>query len=192
MTRVYAILAHPKGKSSLNGHIFYSIVDHLKKNGVTVDVLDLYQHADNIPFYYPKDAEDKNIERSDFFKENKERFMAADRILVVYPVYDFCVPAILKCWVETIGDYACTMDKYPPKALHKIKKAMIVNTAGMPNFYRWFFTRNSATETMKRIFKFIGIKPIAIHEIGSADKLTPEKVNRHMKKILAKADWLAK
>ena len=75
---VYAILAHPKGKNSLNGHIFYSLVQDLKNKGATVDILDLYDHADQISLYYPKDAGAKNPELTDFYKENKEnRFFNA-------------------------------------------------------------------------------------------------------------------
>ena len=43
---------------------------------------------------------------------------------------------------------------------------------------------------MKRIFKFIGIKKIAIYEIGSVDKLNDQKIKHHLDKILKKGTWL--
>jgi putative NADPH-quinone reductase len=185
MTRVYAVLAHPKGKDSLNGHIFYAIVEQLKKQNIEVDVLDLYQQAHRIPFF------SYDAVHTDFFKENKQRFMAADRLVVVYPVYWYSVPGILKCWLDLITNFAWKYEKFPhAKPLHHITKAMVINSAGIPNWYRWLCTKNSASETLKQSFKFIGLPKTYFYEIGNAGKLKPEQIQKHVNTILQKTQWL--
>jgi NAD(P)H dehydrogenase (quinone) len=185
--RVLAVLAHPN-KHSLNAHLFNAAIEQLKKHGAIVDVLNLYEHAHRIPFY-----DRTTIHTNEFFLENKERFMAADRLLIVHPVWWYSVPGILKSWLDLITNFAW---KYKggsthAQALHNIKKALVINTAGMSNFVRWFCTRNSATAQVKQTFKFIDLTNAIFYEIGSTDSLTPELIKKHTEKIMSKADWLA-
>ena len=185
MIRVLAVLAHPK-KDSHNGRFFYATVEHLKKQpNIQVDVLDLYEHAQRIPFY-----DFNTIKTNPFFLENKERIMAADRLLIMYPVWWYSVPGILKCWMDLISNYAWQYQEPYARPLHKITKSLVVNTAAMPNLFRWLFTRNSATETVKRMFRFMGIKQFVFYEIGRTEKLTSAQEKKHLEKIIKKSDWL--
>lgn len=193
--RVLAVLAHPK-KDSLTGGIFYATVEHLTKQGAQVDVLDLYDRAQEIPFYVPTPAtswttKDQGLAQHPFYHENKERFMAADRLLIAYPVYWYAVPGIMKCWLDLITNYAWKFTKGPYGIpLHPIKKALVVNSASMSNWFRWIRTRNSGSEMLKESFKFLGIPKYYFYEIGSTGSLTKHKVDEHIVKILNKADWL--
>ncbi len=189
--RIYAIIAHPK-KTGINRTLFNAAVDHLKEQGVTVDILDLYERDNDVPFYHPpKEMIPGTDKRFNFFFENKERFMAADRLFIVYPVYWYAVPGILKCWLDLITNYAWKYEGGAcAKPLSKIKKIVVVNTASMPNWVRWFFTRNSATEMMKQSFKFMGLKPYRFYEIGNAEKQTEKDMARHISKVLRLSDWL--
>lgn len=185
--RVLAVLAHPN-KNSLNAYLFNTVVEQLKKHGAIVDVLNLYDHAQRIPFF-----DRTTISNNEFFIENKDRFMAADRLLIVHPVWWYSVPGILKTWLDLITNFAW---KYKggsthAQALHKIKKALVINTAGMSNIVRWLFTRNSATAQIKQTFKFIDLTDTAFYEIGNTDRLTPEIIKKHTERIIKKADWLA-
>ncbi len=191
--RIYAIFAHPK-KDSLNGRIFYDTVNHLRQQGATVDVLDLYDYVADMPFYAPKNHETlQDIKQHAFFHDNKERFMAADRLFIVYPIYWFAVPGVLKCWLDSITNYAWQFNKGPyALPLHSIKKALVVNSASMSNWFRWLRTRNSGTEMVKESLKFLGIRHYTFYEIGNTPSLTPAKINKHIAKICKKADWLIK
>src|SRR5579862_7515815 len=136
--RVLAILAHPR-KESLSGHFFYKTVEHLKSKNIDVDVLDLYDRKDEIPFYIQAGApgwDEQGWAKYPFYTETKERFMSADRIFIVYPLYWYAVPGILKCWIDLITNYAWKYDKGPYGIpLHKIKKALVVNSASMSNWF---------------------------------------------------------
>ena len=187
--RIYAILAHDK-KDSLNGFIFNKVTEHLKNKKFDVDVMHLYDFADQIPFF----VHDKNkTEQNSFFQENKKLFMDADRLLIVHPVYWYSLPGILKCWVDLITNFAWKYEsgKYA-KALHKIKKAMVINTSMAPAWYRKFFTCNPATTQMKENFRFFDIPKFYFYQIGSVSKLDENKVNLHIKKILKIVDELVK
>jgi NAD(P)H dehydrogenase (quinone) len=189
--RIYAIIAHPK-KEGLNRTLFNAAINHLKEQGATVDVLDLYERVHDVPFYVPPKTMTPGADkRFDFFYENKERYMAADRLFIVYPVYWYAVPGILKCWLDLITNFAWKF-KTSTYALPlcTIKKTLVINTASMPNWYRWFCTRNSATEMMKQSFKFMGLKPYKFYEIGKADKLTEKDIAQHIVKVTSLADWL--
>lgn len=188
MTRVYAILAHPK-KDSLSGHIFYTVVKHLRDHGIFVDVLDLYDHKEQIPFYIPSLSQ--NIDQYPFAQQNKDRFMAADRLFIVYPIYWYAVPGIMKCWLDLITNYAWNFDKGPYGIpLHHITKALVVNSAGMSNLFRWFRTKNSGTEMLKDSFKFLGINRYDFYEIGNSGHLTTKKLENHFAKIIKKSNKL--
>jgi len=191
---ILAVLAHPS-KTSTSGSLFYQAVAHLQQlPGVTVDVLDLYDHADRIPFYrLPAAGQPIESAFADapFFAENKARFMAADRLLLVYPVWWYAVPAIMKAWLDLVTNYAFA-SKGPnrARARHKIKKALIINTASMTWWYRLFFTRNSATEMVKQACRFMDIKQIKVHEINGV-RGSGQKKCANLGRVLSLCAWLA-
>jgi putative NADPH-quinone reductase len=193
--RIYAILAHPK-KDSLSGRLFYTTVEHLKSQGVDVDVLDLYEYINQIPYFVPSPSQGwggQGLEKHSFYQENKARFMAADRLFIVYPIYWYAVPGIMKSWLDLITNYAWKFEGGPYGIpLHPIKKALVVNSASMSNWFRWLRTRNSGSEMLKESFKFLGIKDYSFYEIGSTGSLTKAKVDRHQAKILKLSQWLTK
>ena len=192
MTKVYAILAHPR-KDSLVGTLFYTTVKQMRAAGATVDVLDLYERAPEVLFY---EQTLKNTHNA-FFEENKARFMTADRILIMYPVFWYAVPGIMKCWLDLITSYAftygpeqCTIFSNYAIPKHTIKKALVVNSAAMHSWFRWLRTKNSGTEMVKESLKFLSIWNNIFYEIGSTSTLTPDKVQQHQTKILKYSDWL--
>ena len=185
--KIYAIIAHDK-KDSLNGFIFEKIVDHLVTKNADVDILRLYDYTAQIPFFVHNK---EKIEQNAFFQDNKKRFMQADRLLIVHPIYWYSVPAILKAWIDLITNFAWKYEKgYYAKALHKIKKAMVVNTSMAPAWYRKYLTSNPATRQLKETFRFFGILEFYFYEIGSVNKLDKQKVEKHVQKILKVADKL--
>jgi putative NADPH-quinone reductase len=188
--KVLAILANDK-KKSLNRFLFEKIISDLKHKNITVDILDLYQRQGDIPFYVQPNRGDSITEEEladyPFFQEHKERFLAADMLLVVAPVYWYSVPGILKCWFDLITNFAWkytgSMQAWP---LHNIKKAVVITTMDIPWWYKVFITHNVIARQFREIFKFIGIKKVIIYEITSVHKLDQAIVSTHLQKILQK------
>jgi len=183
--RVYALIAHDKEKS-LTRHVFNSVTDYLKKSGAEVDMLDLYQQADQIPFYWHNK---EKLHSFPFFQENKERFMTADRLLISFPVYWYSVPGILKCWIDLITSFAWKYEQgFYAKPLHHIQKGLFLSATMTPNWFNRFILGNPAQNQIKQTCKFIGIYQNQFYNIGSTRHLNDEKVKAHIKKILQLAD----
>jgi len=178
--RVLAVLAHDNPES-LNTYFFNEIVNDLKKNNIEVDVLDLYQRADEIPFFT---VDRKKLEANKFYQENRERFMAADRLLIVFPVYWYSGPGILKCWIDLITNFAYRYTGGTrAKALHKIQSAFVINTSTAPVWFRKIITGDLSCRQLCEFFKWIGIKRSGFYRIG-VKNMTDDKVQYHLKSIL--------
>lgn len=192
--RVLAVLAHPSS-SSTSGKLFYEAVHALQQQGAVVDVLELYHHAAHIPFLQlpevgkPFDSVFSNVP---FYWENKKRFMAADRLLIAYPVWWYAVPGIMKAWLDLITNYAWQNNhkSHYAHARHTITKALIINTASMSWWHRFFGSRNSATEMVKESCKFLGIKTIKVYEVNTAKRRTDAQKATSSKHVAQLAQWL--
>ena len=187
---VLAVIAHDR-KKSLNRFLFESIIKHLTQQGHSVDILDLYQRQNDIPFYVqPTEGSSitgKTLSDFPFFQEHKNRFMAADTLVIVAPVYWYSSPGILKSWFDLITNFAWkyeTPHSLNAKALHHIKRALVVTTMAMPWFFKVFLTRNTIKNHYKSIFNFIDIKNYTIYEITNVTNISPKKVSSHLNKIL--------
>lgn len=186
--KVLAVLANDK-KKSLNRYLFENIIQHLSLQNYTVDVLDLYQHQNDIPFYVQPKAEasitNQSLSSYPFFQEHQARIMAADVLVIVTPIYWYTVPGILKSWLDLITGFAWKYTgKKHAQPLHHIKKVVLVSTMGMPWFYKVFFLRNAVARHLREIFNFMGIKNCIIYEITSVYKLSQHAAQKHLQKIL--------
>ncbi len=186
--KIYAILAN-HDKNSLSSRIFYQVTNHLIQDGHQVDILDLYERKDEIPFYVGHRPDQiPTLHSSAFFHENKERFLAADKLLIVYPIYWYSVPGILKCWFDLITTFAWKFQgKGKPQPLHRIKNAFIINSSMESWWYRRFLTTNPSRRQISQTFDFIGIPNYHFYEIGSTHKLTQEQVTNHINAIITRS-----
>lgn len=152
--RILAIIAHDK-KPSLTHSLFDDAVSYMRDNGYEVDVLDLYDRADDIPFFW---HDKTKLESYPFFQENKERFMAADRLFIIFPVYWYSVPGILKCWIDLITSFAWKYEQgFYARPLHKITKTLFVSITLYPQWFVKIILRNPAMNQLKQTFKYMGI-----------------------------------
>lgn len=178
---IYAIVAHDK-KDSLTHQTFDALINYLKaKKDISLDILDLYERADDIPFYW---SDFNKLSSFPFFHENKERFMKADRLIIFFPVYWYSTPGILKCWIDLITKYAWSYEQgFCARPLHAIRKALVVNTSMSPSWYNKYILRNPAHSQLKQTFTFMGIYDQLFYEIGNTKQLTDKKVSEHIKNI---------
>lgn len=175
MSRILAILAH-HNKESLSGYLYSQTIAELEKQGHTVDALDLYDRAKEIPFYVPV----KNLETFPFFLENRQRFLDADGLLIVFPVYCFAVPGILKCWFDLI---ATELEKISQAKKHP-HKAFVIFSSGAPGFYLRFFTHNNPRSMLSSCFRFMKISQKKFYHIGMTENLNEKKISKHRDTII--------
>lgn len=192
--RIFAVLAH-FNPEALDSYLFNKLVEHYKALGHELDVLDLYHHAHEIPFYYEnRDRKNKFsfLEENTFYRHNRERLLAADRLVIVYPIYWYSVPGILKCWMDLITNFFWhyTPGNLRAQGLHHIPKAFIVNTSSAPRFILRFLFNNTASAQVRHTLQWMGIPSVYFYEIGSVYSLTPAKIEHHVRRMLIKSNAL--
>ena len=179
--RIYAVVAHDR-KDSLTHKVFTSLINYITlKKKITIDILDLYDRADVIPFYW---SDFEKLSSYPFFHENKERFMKADRLILTFPIYWYSTPGILKCWIDLITKFAWKHEQgFYSKPLHNIRKALVLNTTMSPSWFNKYILRNPAHNQLKQTFTFMGIYDQLFYEIGNTKQLTDKKLSVHINNI---------
>ena len=131
----YILLAHPN-KSSFNHAVCRAFVEGLKKAGADYEINDLYVTGFN-PLLAGDDFnqfEDNGILPADILSE-QAKVDRADGLAMIYPVWWNEAPAILKGWFDRVLSKGWAYDISDDgefKALLKIKKVVILNTADNP------------------------------------------------------------
>ncbi|MFC9389648.1 NAD(P)H oxidoreductase [Streptomyces venezuelae] len=114
------VLAHPRS-DSLTAQVAARLHARLKVEGGTVDVLDLYAEGFD-PVLRPEDEPDwENREKvySPVVHAHMDRVLAADDVLVVFPVWWFTPPAILKGWIDRVWNYGFAYGRSRPRLAGK-------------------------------------------------------------------------
>lgn len=179
--RILAIVAHDKA-TSLTKTIFNHALAFLREQkNIELDILDLYDHASEIPFYASDRAQ---LEANAFYQENKERILKADRLLIVFPTYWYGVPGILKCWFDLINQFAWKFNGPYRTAipLHFIKKALMINLTITPRWYNLLWLGDPARDQVKKTLQFLGIEPI-MYTVDRSTRLNEKQLKKHKANI---------
>lgn len=138
--RVLVVHAHPV-ETSFNASLFRMTVDRLEANGHTVDPVDLYAEDFN-----PVMSRDERLNYHDTGINRKpvetyvERLLRADALVLVYPVWNYGFPAILKGWFDRVFlpgvSFGLVNGKVRP-TLHNIGSITVVTSYGGSRFRTW-------------------------------------------------------
>ncbi|HEX5458489.1 MAG TPA: NAD(P)H-dependent oxidoreductase [Steroidobacteraceae bacterium] len=153
--RIHLVYAHPEPRS-LNGSLKDFVVDRLRGAGHEVTISDLYAmrwkaslDAEDFPARDRRDRLDIGCVSRDAYAsgtqtadvaEEQRRLLAADVLLLQFPLWWFHMPAILKGWVDRVFAYGFAYgvgehsdrrwgDRYGDGTF-KGKRAMLIVTAG--------------------------------------------------------------
>ncbi len=163
-----------------------------REAGSTVTIIDVGA----LEFPILRSAEDWNHgETPDALVESQRAVLAADHLVIFFPLWLGTMPALLKAFLEQLfrptlvlggGDNHAAMMK-----LLKGKSARIVVTMGMPALaYSLFFRKHSVKLLQRNILGFIGAGPIRTSLIGLVDQIKPARANKlfsQMRKLGARA-----
>ena len=159
MSKAFLVYGHYNDKS-FNAAIKDTFIETATKNGHSVDCVDLYKEKFNPVFAGEKPDET--------VLDHRKRIEAADTIVLVAPIWNFRMPAIVEGWIDKIlsPPWAFTFKKlfgnygYPLGNL-KDKKAIIFCTYGAPRFAITTFFLNLPIRRLKRgVFHMCGIRNI--------------------------------
>lgn len=174
LLHVYAVFGNDN-VSGMSQALLTTAVDSLTQAGHTVDLLKLYDRASEMPYFQHGR---QNFEPFPFYAENQGRFLQADVLLLVFPVYWYSTPAIVKNWIDLLTGWSYTYESGAyGKAKHHIKKVIILYSCAQekPDKNSMSIVEQQLLET----FKFIGIDDVVMHAVDNVYGLTPEQVTEH-------------
>ena len=118
-------------------------------------------------------AEWQQDEVSAAIKRARAAISWADHIVIVYPLWLGCMPAMLKAFFEQLmrPGYAVPAGKATLNGgLLSGRSARVIVTMGMPGwFYRWYFGAHSLKCLKRNILHFVGIRPVRSIVIGQVE-----------------------
>jgi putative NADPH-quinone reductase len=119
-SRTLLVMAHPR-PDSLTAQVAAHLRARIGAGGGTVDVLDLYAEEFD-PRLTPADEpdwEDREKRYSPEVHAHMERVAAAGEILVVFPVWWFAPPAMVKGWIDRVWNYGFAYGRSTPRLAGK-------------------------------------------------------------------------
>jgi len=177
---IYAIFANDNTRGNTQG-FFNAATGQMVADGHSVDILKLYDRAAEIPFFKHDRA---YLESHPFYLENKERFLGSDVLLIVFPVYWYGVPAILKAWIDMIQGWAYNYQsgRYA-EPLHNVKKVIILYSCAQVNEMKALGKHTPVEEQLLETFKFIGISDIEFYGVDNVYDVSAQDMSKHLAAI---------
>jgi putative NADPH-quinone reductase len=107
-----------------------------------------------------------------------DALLAADHIVIIFPLWLGTMPAILKGFLERVLQpeiFDAAREGRFQKPL-KGKSARIITTMGMPGFvYRWWFGTHALKVLEHNILRFVGAAPVRNTIHGSIESVSDDK-----------------
>ncbi len=103
----------------------------------------------------------------------RDAIVAADHIVMVFPLWLGTMPALVKAFLEQVmrpGTAFEYREKRLPKQLLGGRSAHLFVTMGMPAMaYRWYYMAHGIRGLDRNILKFVGIKPVRETYFGTVE-----------------------
>jgi NAD(P)H dehydrogenase (quinone) len=98
-------------------------------------------------------------------QDAREAFLAADHVVLVFPLWCGDMPAILKGFIERLLQREVLAMRESTRTtdwkLFRGKSARVIMTMGMPGFfYRWYYGAHALKLMKRSILQIIGIHPV--------------------------------
>lgn len=186
--RVLVLYAHPV-ETSFHAKLHARVVESLRAAGHAVDDCDLY--AEN---FNPVLGREERLNYHNTAVNRApaqayvDRLLAAEALVLCFPVWCFGLPAILKGWFDRVLMPGVAFDISDPAAvkpgLTHLKSIAAVTTYGRP---RWmaFFMGDPPRKVITRYLRALtgGRTRIRYHAYYHMNVATPEKLARHLERI---------
>ncbi|MFC5069785.1 NAD(P)H-dependent oxidoreductase [Flaviflagellibacter deserti] len=187
MTRILVIQGHPDGKEP---HLCQSLADvycdEAQQNGHLVRRIDLAA----VTFPLLRSHSEWRQPPSKEIALAQESVAWADHIVLIFPLWLGCMPALLKGFLEQLlrPGFALTESRTGPKPLLTGKTASVIVTMCMPSsLYPLQFRPHELKVLERNVLRLVGIRPLRRMIIGRADKLSLEDRDRWLDKLRLRA-----
>jgi len=140
--RVLVIFCHPS-PNSFNAAVHRRVLDELRAAGHEVDDCDLYGEGfdpvlrgDHFARYHEVPANREPV------RVHVERLLAAQALVLVFPVWKFGLPAMLKGWFDRVLLPGVSFDMSDPKRIRPglvhLRHVVAVTTYGVARWRAWW------------------------------------------------------
>lgn len=175
--RIAIVLGHPDpAEERLCRGLARAYRDGAIAAGHTVDLIDLATL--DVPFLRSQTEFEHGTVPAGL-EAARDAIVAADHLVLVFPLWLGTTPALLKAFLEQIARPGVAFEyqaKGFPKKLFRGKSARIVCTMGMPALlYRIVYLSHGLRALRRNILGFVGVSPIRetlIGNIGGASEAT--------------------
>ena len=110
-----------------------------------------------------------------------DAIVAADHIVLVFPLWLGTMPALVKAFLEQVirPGVAFSYEKHGAKKLLVGRSARIVVTMGMPAWlYQTFFCSHGIRGLRRNVFKFVGFSPVRTTMFGMIENVSDTTKSR--------------
>jgi putative NADPH-quinone reductase len=120
--------------------------------------------------------------------EAHRAILAADHLVIVFPLWLGSMPALLKGFLERILQPDLIDGHRAGKfvQLLKGKSARVIMTMGMPGLvYRWWYGAHALQALKRNILEFLGVSPVKSTLFGMIEAVSAEKRREWLSEVEA-------
>ena len=182
MKKIFIVYGHYNDKS-FNASIKDTFIQTVKDNGNEVDIVDLYKENFN-PVFAGEKPDNEVL-------DHRKRIEGSDVIVLVAPIWNFRMPAILEGWIDKVlaPPWAFSFKKlfgnygYPIGNL-KGKRAIVFCTYGSPQFAIRTFFLNMPTKRLRRgVFNICGITDVVYKRFFAVPFVKDEQRKKFLEEV---------
>lgn len=188
MKKIFVITCNAKEHSQKEVYV-QTYIDEAKKYGHDVRNINLYDlDIDYLRFK----GDEMDCSLTDELKQAQDNLVWADQLVIVYPIWHFAIPSILKCFLERTftRDVMWKLGKMGPEPVLKNKTAVIMQSYDMPYFVMKHILGDVPFKFWKVLLSqwcgFKITKRFDLYCINSVSEKTKQKWIKDIKKFVAK------
>lgn len=185
---ILIITAHPNPQS-FNAHILKQVRENIDKSH-NLEVLDLYAEGFDPVLHFDDKYRRRDLVSDPETAKYRDLVTWADQFIFIFPVWWSGMPAILKGFMDRVfvAGFAYHNTKTGLKG-HLKGKAWIITTHNTPAFIT-LFSQDYGKVLKNQILKACGISPVTISQITGVEKISAQKRQKALDKIIQKAKKL--
>ncbi|MFB0829855.1 NAD(P)H-dependent oxidoreductase [Brevibacillus laterosporus] len=169
LLKAVILFAHP-GTKSFNHAILQQVTESLHKHGITPTLRNLYEQKFS-PIFSPADMQALESEQLPKAIEEEQTILSeSDLLIMIYPVWWWSQPAILKGYIDRIfsDGFAFKYEKNGPVGLLTGKQALVFTTTRES---QQEMQASGLDEVVKKqvvdgILRFSGFEPVIYHNFA--------------------------
>ena len=182
--KILVVLCHPR-PDSLTSQIAKAFSEGATKEGHQVELLDLYKENFDPVLRIEDEPNDGALENYSLEVQTEfERLNNNDAVVMVFPLWWWSVPAMLKGWIDRVWNYGLMYGSNE----HNVKKGLMIAVAGATReqLIKRDYEATINTSLNIGILDYCGVKDSEIMILKETNKITKEQCLSYIKQAYDK------